>query len=77
MVLESWEYVKQINNPWNVHSIFDFCYFCCPDCDWKVTNTQTGKQEFVNHASIYHTSVIISRYIIIIKGLGGFVLKNK
>ena len=51
------DYVKQSNNPWNVSSIFDFCHFCCPECDWKVTNTHTGKQEFVNHASIYHTSV--------------------
>jgi len=54
------DYVKQSNNPWNVNSIFDFCYFCCPECDWKVTNTHTGKQEFVNHASIYHTSALVS-----------------
>ena len=61
------DYVKQSNNPWNVSSIFDFCYFCCPECDWKVTNTHTGKQEFVNHASIYHTSVSYKK-LNIIKG---------
>ena len=40
-------------NPWSASSIFDFCYFCCPECDEK----SKDKQEFVNHASAYHKGV--------------------
>ena len=47
----------QDSNPWIASSIFDFSYFCCPECDWKETNTHFGKQDFVNHASVYHTLV--------------------
>ena len=41
--------VKQ-NNPWDVSSIFDFNYFCCPECDIKLQL----KQDFINHASYNH-----------------------
>ena len=44
---------KQDMNPWDVSSIFNFTYYCCPECDWKDQN----KQNFVNHAFTYHTSV--------------------
>ena len=37
-------------NPWDVVSMFDFVYFCCPECDIR---TQS-KQEFVSHASTDH-----------------------
>ena len=43
-------------NPWAVSSIFEFNYFCCPECDFKIRsdfNTET-KQQFVNHASSNH-----------------------
>ena len=43
-------------NPWDVSSIFEFNYFCCPECDFKIRsdfNTET-KQQFVNHASSNH-----------------------
>ena len=43
-------------NPWDVSSIFEFNYFCCPECDFKIRsdfNTET-KQQFVNHASSSH-----------------------
>ena len=46
-------------NPWDVSSIFEFNYFCCPECDFKVRsdfNTET-KQQFVNHASSNHPLV--------------------
>ena len=46
--------VKNENsNPWKTTSIFDFQYFCCPECDIKSKN----KHEFVDHASIYHHEV--------------------
>ena len=44
---------KQDMNPWDVSSIFNFTYYCCPECDWKEQN----KQKFINHAFTYHTSV--------------------
>ena len=44
---------KDIISPWSASSIFDFCYFCCPECDEK----SKDKQEFVNHASTFHTGV--------------------
>ena len=44
---------EQDMNPWDVSSIFNFTYYCCPECDWKEQN----KQKFVNHAFTYHTLV--------------------
>lgn len=41
------------DNPWKVSSIFEFHYFCCPECDCK----SETKQDFVHHASTYHTWV--------------------
>ena len=38
------------DNPWDVVSMFEFAYFCCPECE---TRTQS-KQEFVSHASTDH-----------------------
>ena len=40
----------QMENPWNVQSIFEFQYFNCPSCDFK----NNSKQEFVNHAYEIH-----------------------
>ena len=45
--------VKNEINPWKVSSIFDFNFFCCPECDRKSQN----KQDFVDHASTYHAWV--------------------
>ena len=44
-------------NPWKVSSIFDFCYFCCPECDDK----SKSKQDFVNRASAYHDGVSLNK----------------
>ena len=41
-------------NPWSVDSIYDFNYFCCPECDSK----SRTKQEFVNHATSSHPKSI-------------------
>ena len=46
---ESLNIMKQ-ENPWDVISIFDLAYFCCPECDFK----HQGKQDFVSHASNNH-----------------------
>ena len=47
-------------NPWDVYSIFEFNFFCCPECDCK---TQS-KQDFINHASTLHpwVSVKLAKY---------------
>ena len=38
-------------NPWNVHSLYDFCtYFNCPCCEYK----NSSKQDFVDHAYCFH-----------------------
>lgn len=44
------------NNPWDVYSIFDFNYFCCPECDFKLKSDfeTSAKQDFVNHAISNH-----------------------
>ena len=42
-------------NPWaDVQSIYDFNFFCCPECDCK----SRTKQDFVNHASKSHARAI-------------------
>ena len=41
-------------NPWSVHSIYDFSYFCCPECDSK----WQFKQDFVDHALNTHPNSI-------------------
>ena len=38
------------DNPWDVSSLYDFNYYCCPECDSKSQN----KQDFINHASNNH-----------------------
>ena len=43
---------NEISNPWIALSIYEFQYFCCPECDEK----SKDKQDFVNHIS-YHTEV--------------------
>jgi hypothetical protein len=48
--------IKKDWNPWEASSIFDFSYFCCPECDAK----SQSKQDFVDHASNYHTWVSLS-----------------
>ena len=43
----------EYSNPWMVSSIFDFNFYCCPECDDK----SKSKQDFVNHASTNHVGV--------------------
>ena len=42
--------VMKRENPWDISSIYDLAYFCCPECDYK----HQGKQDFVSHASSDH-----------------------
>ena len=46
------------DNPWIANSIFDFCYFCCPECDEKLS----VKQDFVYHASNFHEGVSFNTF---------------
>ena len=55
---ESLNIMKQ-ENPWDVISIFDLAFFCCPECDFK----HQGKQDFVSHASNNHPWVSSSIFI--------------
>jgi hypothetical protein len=43
-------------NPWAVSSIFEFNYFCCPECDFSTrSDFKTDSiQEFINHAISHH-----------------------
>ena len=36
--------------PWNVSTIEEFLYYCCPECDWKTKNHET----FLKHAITSH-----------------------
>ena len=65
--MESFSIVKQ-KNPWNAHSIFEFSYFCCPECDSKLP----VKQDFIDHASINHPWVSL-RYSFVILNLITYV----
>ena len=38
------------SNPWHVSSLQDFQYFCCPECDSRLKDTQT----FIDHAVLLH-----------------------
>ena len=46
-------------NPWAVASIYDFNYFCCPDCDHRTQD----KQQFVVHAAFFHARVSSKGYL--------------
>ena len=50
--------IKPSINPWEVYSIFEFSYFCCPECDSKLA----VKQDFINHASQNHPWVSLIIY---------------
>ena len=43
-------------NPWAVSSIFEFNYFCCPECDFSTRSDFKTEsiQEFINHALSHH-----------------------
>ena len=40
----------EIANPWMVKSLYDYLYYCCPECETK----WQGKHEFVQHAFHHH-----------------------
>ena len=46
---------EEARNPWEVSSIYDFNFFCCPECDFKMkSDYRANIQNFVDHASIHH-----------------------
>ena len=40
-------------NPWNVTSVEEFLFYCCPECDSK----HTSRDVFINHALLQHPKV--------------------
>ena len=40
-------------NPWDVHELEEFLFFCCPECD----DRSPTKASFINHALIQHPRV--------------------
>ena len=40
----------EMENPWNIKSIYEMQYFNCPSCEFK----NKSKQLFVNHAFDFH-----------------------
>ena len=52
--------IKEDYNPWAATSIFDFMYFCCPECDNKSQN----KQDFIDHTINYHSWVSWNLYLV-------------
>ena len=53
--------IKYDYNPWEVSSIYDFSYFCCPECEmrWQI------KQDFVDHTANCHAWVSYYFYIFV------------
>ena len=45
---------EELQNPWQIQSIYDLQYFNCPTCEYK----NHSKQEFVNHAYDFHPNSI-------------------
>ena len=46
--------LEKKDNPWEIHSIYDLQYFCCPDCVYR----SQVKQDMVNHAFENHPNSI-------------------
>ena len=46
-------------NPWNVHRVEEFLYFCCPECDQR----NKSKSEFLKHAFDSHTELVKESYL--------------
>ena len=42
--------IMKKENPWDITSIFDLAFFCCPECDSK----SQSKQDFISHALKNH-----------------------
>ena len=55
LVEEQEQHYVSHNNPWSVNSIYDFSYFCCPECE---NSKYELKQDFVNHALSAHPNSI-------------------
>ena len=44
----------ELENPWNIQSLYELQYFNCPSCDFK----NHFKQDFINHAIRIHPEQI-------------------
>ena len=48
-MFEDFEFEDKFN-PWDVQSLEEFRYYCCPECPSKSVN----KTDFIKHAVIFH-----------------------
>ena len=44
----------KLENPWAIHSLYEFQYFLCPSCEFK----HDAKQDFIYHAYECHPESI-------------------
>ena len=49
-MFEDFEFEEKKFNPWDVQSLEEFRYYCCPECPSKNVN----KTDFISHASAAH-----------------------
>ena len=55
MYLHNYETFFQMENPWNIQSIYELQFFNCPaSCDFK----NFSKQEFINHIHLSHFGAV-------------------
>ena len=59
--------IMKRENPWDISSIYDLAYFCCPECDYK----HQDKQDFVSHASSDHPWVSLEHMWALFEALWG------
>ena len=59
--------IMKRENPWDISSIYDLAYFCCPECDYK----HQDKQDFVSHASSDHPWVSLEQTWALFEALWG------
>ena len=47
------------SNPWNVTSLDDFLFYCCPECDNRtVTKNDLIQHALNNHPLFFHSEVV-------------------
>ena len=47
-------FLFQMENPWNIDSLYEFLYFNCPSCVFK----NNSKQDFINHVYKVHPDCV-------------------
>ena len=56
--------LDETSNPWNVTSLDDFLFYCCPECDNRtVTKNDLIKHALNNHPLFFHSLEVIPRSV--------------